>query len=66
MSSDPSRPRFPLPAILAVFMLPLAGAYALYRFTEPTRAEKTQMEALIAQQQREGKSPLQDEDDDDN
>lgn len=66
MPSESNKPRLPpFPAILAVFVLPLAGAYAMYKWSEPTRVEKQQMEAEILRQQREGKLPLKDDDTDD-
>ena len=64
--SDPSKPRLPpLPAILAVFVMPLVGAYAMYKWSEPTRVEKEKMEMEVARQQKEGKLPVPDDDDDD-
>ena len=65
MSSDQGRPRLPpLPAILAVFVMPLVGAYAMYKWSEPTRVEKERMEVEIARQECEGKLPLPDDDED--
>ena len=63
-SSAPT-PRLPGPiGLFAIFGLPLLGAYALYRWSEPTIDEKAAMERAIAEQERTGKLPLKDEDED--
>jgi hypothetical protein len=44
--------------------MPLVGAYAMYKWSEPTRVEKERMEVEIARQECEGKLPLPDDDED--